>query len=259
MSKLNYYKSRLVKHLKALVWYLTMYYKFKQILKRHGIYKIKPIQFLKWHHGSHYFIGNTKKDNRIVFIKTGGNENLITREIKVLKYIKENRFDKSDWYIPNVVAFLDEGRFAFIATKYITGETLTSVISHNRLTNQNRYELVKQFNQICDFLYSHDLIHRDVRPDNILIHAEKESMKVTLIDFAYTVSNNKLEFSEIDLSDLKKQLYFLGAGLNPEPLIWDDAYSFYKISEQLGVSIDNDLNELMKTKIGRLVYRIDKN
>lgn len=259
MSKLKYYKSRLVKHLKALVWYLIMYFKFKKILKHYGIYKIKPIQFFKWHHGSHYFIGSTIKDNRLVFIKTGGNKNLITREVKVIKYIKDNRCGKCDWSIPNVVAFLDEGRFAFIATEYIGGETLTSVISQDRLTNQNKDELVKQFNQICDFLYSHDLIHRDVRPDNILIHSDKDSMKVTLIDFAYTVSSNKLEFGEIDPTKLRKQLYGLGAGLNPEPLVWDDAYSFYKIIEQLGDSNDNGLNELMKAKIGRLVYRTNTN
>ncbi|WP_035291747.1 AarF/UbiB family protein [Clostridium sp. KNHs214] len=256
MKKIIYYKNKTMKHIRAFIWLLLKYSKFKKILNEYGISRVKPYKFFIWHHGSHYFTAFTTEDNKKVFIKTGGKYNLIYREASVLKYIQKNKDKNSKWSIPNIVQCLEKGEFSFLAIEYIDGLNLSKLIEDNVLTPNNQIELLQQFNEICDFFFEHKLIHRDIRPDNIIINLTPTFLQVILIDFAFTVSDFKKEYNELQVVKESNLLYRLGAGLNPEPFVWDDAYSFCKVTEQVNNLQFDDTPELnlLKSKIGRLRY-----
>lgn len=85
---------------------------------------------------------------------------------------------------PNVVSIYSTARyekFAYIAMEYVQGETLDFYIEQQRFTEEKAYEILLQ---LCRGLYAasqQKIIHRDIKPGNILIAQNQGIAK--LVDF----------------------------------------------------------------------------
>ncbi len=249
------YRHRLSKRVKAYFWIVTKYKNFKKLLKDKNISDIKIFKIRLWHQGSHYFTGFLKDDNLKVFIKTGGKLNLIHREMCVLSYIYERCKADFSWAVSRIISYSCESTPSFLALEYVNAKTLSSLMKSNSLSNDDISAIIKQFIEISNFLYRYKLVHRDIRPDNILISKKNNIPKVVLIDFAFTVSIADPQFAELEVVNNIDTLYFLGAGYNPVPLVWDDAYSLYKIAEELSCNKYDDCLLDLKENVGRYEYR----
>ena len=249
------YRHRLSKRIKAYFWIVTKYKNFKKLLKDANISDIKIFKIRLWHQGSHYFTGSLKDDNLKVFIKTGGKLNLIHREMCVLSYIYERRKADFKWTASRIIGFSCDSTTSYLALEYANAKDLASLMNSNSLSDDDISQIINQFIEISNFLYMYKLVHRDIRPDNILISKENKILKVILIDFAFTVSTSVPEFKELEVVNNIDTLYFLGAGYNPAPLVWDDAYSLYKIAEQLSYNKFDDSLLNLRENIGRYEYR----
>ena len=85
----------------------------------------------------------------------------------------------------NIVTIFDVGQQdgePFIAMEYVPGKTLAETIARREpLSLVRRLELAEQ---LCDglaFAHRHDIVHRDVKPANLMIHAHSGLLKI--LDF----------------------------------------------------------------------------
>ncbi len=83
---------------------------------------------------------------------------------------------------PNIVAVFDRGTFEgthYIAMQYLEGRTLKQLIDQG-LTPEQAVPLIRQVLEGARFAHRHGVVHRDLKPQNVIVDAEG---KATVTDF----------------------------------------------------------------------------
>lgn len=75
-----------------------------------------------------------------------------------------------------------------IVMDYIDGETLDHVLAGHRLTHKQAVSIVDDVCQALDYLHSHQMVHRDVKPQNIIV--DPHHRHAVLIDLGLADSSN---------------------------------------------------------------------
>ncbi|MFC2159866.1 protein kinase [Actinomycetota bacterium] len=154
------------------------------------------------------YLGEDLKLKRKVAVKIlsrnyAGDRNFVARfksEAQVLAKLKH----------PNIVDIYDWGKFDdsyFIIMEYIDGVSLKELIDlKGALDPEVSTHLIIQICEALSFAHNNNLIHRDVKPQNILITSEK---KVKVTDFGIAKSLN---------TDITKTLNIVGTAqyISPE-------------------------------------------
>ena len=84
--------------------------------------------------------------------------------------------------IPALFAYFPEGDHFFLVEEWIEGETLTERIQRTGpLTESEVRSLLIQLLPIIDFIHRQQIVHRDIKPDNIILRAQDN--QPVLIDF----------------------------------------------------------------------------
>ncbi len=131
---------------------------------------------------------------------------------------------------PNIVAvhqvFEDNGT-AYMAIDFIDGLDLQQIIDGEgeRLTPQHIVEITVKLLKAVGFIHDHDMLHRDISPDNVLIDKKGEPI---LIDFG--AAREKASQSNRAMSALRvvkdgyspQEFYIAGSEQGP----WSDLYAF---------------------------------
>ncbi|HEX6862734.1 MAG TPA: serine/threonine-protein kinase, partial [Thermoanaerobaculia bacterium] len=105
---------------------------------------------------------------------------------------------------PNIVTIHDvveqtEEGLAFIAMEYVRGTTLKALLQSDQpMSLQFVVDLVAQIAEALDYAHAHRVIHRDVKPANILITADN---RVKITDFG---------IARLDTSNLTQEGQLLG-------------------------------------------------
>ena len=84
---------------------------------------------------------------------------------------------------PNIVKILDSGCAGdcrYCVMEFLAGESVRSLLESNRLDVAKILSIVKQVGEALIYAHSHRVIHRDIKPDNIMITATGQ---VKVIDF----------------------------------------------------------------------------
>ncbi len=100
----------------------------------------------------------------------------------VSRFIKEAEIIQMSHH-PNIVHLYGEGEWEkglYIAMEFIQGISLRQFIKEKALSNQRAFEIILQVAFALFHLHSHGIIHRDVKPENILI---TETGEIKVIDF----------------------------------------------------------------------------
>src|SRR4029077_16364098 len=91
---------------------------------------------------------------------------------------------------PNVIPVFEAGEaegVLFIAMRYVTGQDVRALIQRDgRLSASRAISIVTQVASALDAAHGHGLIHRDVKPANMLVAAESDGRTpdhVSLSDF----------------------------------------------------------------------------
>jgi len=122
---------------------------------------------------------------------------------------------------PNICAvygFEETGEHSFIVMQYIEGETLSEVIRHGALTGNQIIPLAQQIVSALGNAHAHGIIHRDVKPKNIMV---TPSGQVKVLDFGLAKTTPKtLEEVTESISELARDGVLLGtvAYMSPEQL-----------------------------------------
>jgi eukaryotic-like serine/threonine-protein kinase len=84
--------------------------------------------------------------------------------------------------IPSLLDRFEEGGEFFIVQEWIDGEPLSKELTvGNKLTEQETIEILKQILEPLVFCHGERVIHRDIKPDNIM--RRRSDGKIVLIDF----------------------------------------------------------------------------
>jgi hypothetical protein len=85
-------------------------------------------------------------------------------------------------YIVGVHQFFRDNGTAYMAMDFVDGQTLLDIIENEpaRLTPEDVKALLIRILQALSYTHSHDILHRDISPDNILVDADNNPV---LIDF----------------------------------------------------------------------------
>jgi formylglycine-generating enzyme required for sulfatase activity len=84
--------------------------------------------------------------------------------------------------IPQLLAHLQENKHLYIVQEFIEGKDLgKEIIPGRRLPEEYVFQLLKDVLEVLDFVHSQGVIHRDIKPQNIMRRAVDG--KIFLIDF----------------------------------------------------------------------------
>ena len=84
---------------------------------------------------------------------------------------------------PNIVKLLEHGSFEgvfFLTTEFIKGRSLGSIIKESALIEESAVDLALEVAKALKYINQFGIVHRDIKPDNILISSKGE---VKLVDF----------------------------------------------------------------------------
>ena len=84
--------------------------------------------------------------------------------------------------IPRLLAYFEENQEFYLVQEFIQGHTLRAELQPGERWSENQvYQLLQEVLGILVFVHSHGVIHRDIKPDNIIRRAEDG--KIVLVDF----------------------------------------------------------------------------
>ncbi len=84
--------------------------------------------------------------------------------------------------IPRLLAYFEEDQEFYLVQEFIEGHTFTQELQPGQRWEESRVvELLREVLTILDFVHSHGVIHRDIKPDNLI--RRNSDHKLVLVDF----------------------------------------------------------------------------
>jgi serine/threonine-protein kinase len=84
--------------------------------------------------------------------------------------------------IPRLLAYFEEDQEFYLVQEFIEGHTLTQELQQGQRWEEGRVmTLLEEVLSILDFVHSHGVIHRDIKPDNLI--RRNSDHKLVLVDF----------------------------------------------------------------------------
>ena len=84
--------------------------------------------------------------------------------------------------IPRLLAYFEEDQEFYLVQEFIEGHTLTQELQPGQQWEEGRVmTLLDEVLSILDFVHRHGVIHRDIKPDNLI--RRKSDNKLVLVDF----------------------------------------------------------------------------
>lgn len=192
--------------------------------------KYQAIQLGKKHNyvsGSNVYLGRYLNDK--VIIKGFDIFKLYENEINILNILNDSSF------VPRVLKVYKK----YFVEEYIDGQTFDKYLEENEVDDN----ILKQIIEYLDYLYSYKILHRDIRPENIIV--SQGSIKV--IDYGCAIR------TDIDNFKFPSRVEKTVGEKYRSHEYWDDASSFYNILKPY-IKDDNEFLLEIKKREKRLIY-----
>lgn len=131
-----------------------------------------------------YVVENEKKEKAAV---KKINNNLLEYKsvIKILQKIEH----------PNVIDFFgyfDNLSRIFMVMEYIEGKDLFEVLNNNPFSEDMALQFLKEIKKGLDYLHSNNIIHRDVKLENVMVRGgDRNKADIVIIDFEYAIETTE--------------------------------------------------------------------
>jgi len=103
---------------------------------------------------------------------------------------------------PNIIRVIDFGKedgTFYTVMEYIDGEDLKKLLLYKKIKNfQRKYDIVLQIGRGLNYLHENNIIHKDIKPENILV---SENNEVKIIDFGLANYNRLRIFTRNQFID----------------------------------------------------------
>lgn len=132
------------------------------------------------------YVGLNNDNNERVAVKEVKNEqrfkDAAIKEIKILKQLKENKLEET-----YVIDFKDN--FVFLGIQYLVFEYMDKNLYYyykkNTISYKNVISIFYEVTKGLEYIHSQNIIHCDLKPENIMIN--KETKKIKIIDFGSAI------------------------------------------------------------------------
>lgn len=118
------------------------------------------------------------------------------QSVELFKLLKEPRLQAALNH-PNIVRMISaekEDKIFFMVMEYVKGSTLEKAIDEKRILGWDRAtEIILQIASAVHHAHSNKIVHRDLRPSNIILTEKDEQVKIT--DFGTSVWLNKVPYA----------------------------------------------------------------
>lgn len=157
-----------IKALQAVSGNVTDFYDFGKLIGR-GAY-------------SEVFIARDKQRNELCAVKVLERSNsehakLIDRELAVLRLLNHQN-------IVQIYDIFDSARETYVVMEYLAGGELLDLITESdHLSEKNSKQVIREVLQAVQYLHARGIVHRDVKPENILCVNRAWPLRVKLTDF----------------------------------------------------------------------------
>ena len=128
--------------------------------------------------------------------------------------------------IPLLLAYVEEDNEFYLIEEYVEGESLTQeLIRQEKYSEQQVVTIIKEILSILAFIEQYYIIHRDIKPDNIIRRASDN--RLVLIDFGAVKQIQPQEFGDENNSTviIGTQGYAPPEQLAGQPVMGSDIYA----------------------------------
>ncbi len=148
------------------------------------------------------YLGHDPKISRRVAIKTLNYKQFNAGQLKSLK---ERFFREAEaagrLQHPNIITVYDVGEeadLAFIAMDFVEGESLSEyIVSDSLLAVNTVYDVVAQVAEALSYAHQQNIVHRDIKPGNIIYNSETGQAKVADFGIARITDDSKTKTGDI--------------------------------------------------------------
>jgi serine/threonine protein kinase len=119
----------------------------------------------------------------VVRILTGDGQDEITESL-----LAEERVSLSHLAHPNIARLVDSGAFTdgtpFLITEYVDALSVRDILSiHGHFDPQRAARVIRQAASALNEAHQEGVLHRDIRPENVIVDAAGEAELITLVNF----------------------------------------------------------------------------
>lgn len=136
--------------------------------------------------------------------------------------------------IPDLLAYFEENNEFYLVQEYIKGRLLTQELSSTNTVKDEAFtiEMLKSVLQVLKFVHEHRVIHRDIKPDNIIRNSQDN--RLVLIDFGAvkTMQPPNSEKTELATVAIGTRGYAPPEQLAGHPRLASDIYALGMIAIQ---------------------------
>lgn len=121
---------------------------------------------------------------------------LSTDAVSILRFEREAQAAAALAH-PNIVEIYDVGDYKghhYIVMEYVTGKTLKQVIrSRGPLVNEESVDIMKQLCSAISEAHSRGIIHRDIKPQNVIVKADGS---IKILDFGIATAKGSMQLTQ---------------------------------------------------------------
>jgi len=140
-------------------------------------------------------LGVNKKTGVEVAIKTilksracEGDNALIRNEISIMTYVIQNKAIMNTTHVVNMLDVFDEPKAVHVILEMCAGgELFERIVQKGHYSEQDAARVVKQICQGLKGLHTVNILHRDMKPENILYRGEDEHAPLVIVDFGLSM------------------------------------------------------------------------
>lgn len=169
-----------------------------------------------------------KYDNKDLFFKWGADVELCTKEYRCARALYEIIPD----HVVEPVMYRADSSVCFVATEYTDAPNLETYLAENDVPQSVKDSFIAQLLIMAKALESAGIVHRDIRPANILV---TKDLGLKLIDFEFAVKASKYREPK-KIRKTPSLIQGLGGTYALGKYKWDDMYSFAKMMRELGAT-----------------------
>lgn len=232
--------------------------------------------------GKTYLAQDTDKLNELCVVKqlafTNNRSHIVEKAKQLFKREAEQlQHLGSHPQIPSLLAYFEEDNYLYLVQEFVKGQNLLQKLDEQgEFTEAQIIELLKDLLPILEFIHSNNVIHRDIKPGNIMWRSDDS--KYVLIDFGVSKVLNPSSIAHTgttlgsqgyappeqiiqgkatpasDLYSLGGSCFHLLTGINPVSLLLEGGSTWVEkwqnhVKTPLNPKLVSILNKLLKNDI----------